>query len=197
MANNEQSHQLFEPKAVISETEADEALVQQCLGGNQRAFGKLVERYEKKLYNVSFRVTNDSEEAMDATQTAFVKAYQKLHTFDPSYRFFSWIYRILLNESLTLVNKRKRFEPLETDVVLKGKGPEENYSDAETSWRVGEAIMELKMDYRIVIVLKHFHDMSYKEMSDITGVPEKTVKSRLFTARQQLKEILSSKGISG
>lgn len=179
----------------------DEALVRSCLEGDKRAFETLVAKYEKTLYNAAYRVVNDAEDAMDATQTAFVKAYEKLNTFDPAYRFFSWIYRILLNEALTIVNKRKRFDQWDSEVIAQvrspRRNPEQTFDITEIDDHLQHAMMELKTDYRIVIVLKHFQDFSYREMSELIGIPEKTVKSRLFTARQQLKDILSKRGIVG
>ena len=177
----------------------DHVLVESCLSGDRKAFELLVQRYEKKLYNVAYRITSDPEDAMDATQSTFVKAYEKLDTFDPKYKFFSWVYRILLNESLTMVHRKKRFEPWESDVVddrsAAALNPAETLDETETDNQIQNAMRNLKPDYRVVIVLKHFHGMSYREMAEITGVPEKTVKSRLFTARQQLKEILVKQGI--
>lgn len=173
----------------------DARLVHACLTGDRRAFGELVQKYEKKLYNVAYRVVNDSEDAMDATQAAFVKAYEKLDSFDPSYKFFSWLYRILLNESLTLVNKRKRFEQLDANLPVREKDPEQQFDALETNNHVQAALMHLKVEYRTVIVLKHFQGLSYREIGAILDVPEKTVKSRLFTARCQLRDILSKRGV--
>lgn len=177
----------------------DSVLVENCLSGDRKAFELLVQKYEKKLYNVAYRIVGDPEDAMDATQSTFVKAFEKLHTFDPKYRFFSWVYRILLNESLTMVHQKKRFEPWESDVVdgrsASSPSPSETFDETEINQQIQKAMRVLKPDYRVVIVLKHFHGMSYREMAEITGVPEKTVKSRLFTARQQLKDILEEQGI--
>ena len=89
-------------------------IVEACLAGERKAFEVLVDRYEKKLYNAAYRVLGDSEDAMEATQSAFVKAYERLGTFDTSQRFFPWMYRILVNESLNIVNRRKRFEELDS-----------------------------------------------------------------------------------
>ena len=155
----------------------------------------LVERYDKKLFNTSYRMVNDYEDAMDATQTTFVKAYEKLHTFNPSYRFFSWIYRILLNESLNLLHQRKRFDQLDSDIILRTKNPEDDYKEREAGRHIQAALMDMKPDYRVLIVLKHFQDLSYDEISGVTGIPTKTVKSRLFTARRQLRELLLRRGI--
>ncbi len=181
------------------QTDRDYVQVESCLSGDGKAFELLVQRYEKKLYNVAYRITGDPEDAMDGTQSTFVKAFEKLHTFDPKYRFFSWIYRILLNESLTMVHRKKKFEPWESDVVnrqaLPSANPSETFDETETDQQIQDAMKTMNPDHRVVIVLKHFHGMSYREMAEIVGVPEKTVKSRLFTARQQLKEILVKQGI--
>ena len=176
-------------------TDRDASLVEACLAGDRKAYAMLMDRYERKLFNAAYRVVDDYEDAMDATQSAFVKAYQNLQSFDPSRRFFSWIYRILLNESLNIVKARKRFDTLDDSLAVKSKNPEERYGDQDTGRSVQSALMDLKTDHRVVIVLKHYQDMSYREMSEVVGVPEKTIKSRLFSARQQLKDILLRKGI--
>jgi RNA polymerase sigma-70 factor (ECF subfamily) len=172
----------------------DARIVEACLAGDGKAFRMLMDCYEKKLFNAAYRVLDDHEDAMDATQAAFVKAYENLHTFDTSRRFFSWIYRILLNESLNILKARRRFDSLSDTVPVTTKSPEERYGDEETGQRVHSALKDLKTDHRIVIVLKHYQGLSYREMSEIVGVPEKTVKSRLFSARRQLKDILLRKG---
>lgn len=172
-------------------------IVEACLAGERKAFEVLVDRYEKKLYNAAYRVLGDAEDAKEATQSAFVKAYERLATFDTSQRFFPWMYRILVNESLNIVSRRKRFEELDSNVPVPGRNPEERYGDQEIARLLQTAMRELKPDYRIVVALRHYQGFSYEEISDILRVPEKTVKSRLFTARQQLREILQRKGIVG
>ena len=172
-------------------------IVQACLAGERKAFEVLVDRYEKKLFNAAYRILGDTEDAMDATQSAFVKAYEKLNTFDTSCRFFPWMYRILINESLNIVNYRKRHQELDSNIPLPGKSPEEKFRDRELGRHLQAALKALKPDYRIVVALRHYQSFSYQEIAEILQIPEKTVKSRLFTARQQLKEILQSKGIVG
>jgi RNA polymerase sigma-70 factor (ECF subfamily) len=176
-------------------SEPDARIVEACLEGDRKAYRVLMDRYEKKLFNAAYRVVGNYEDAADATQAAFVKAYEHLRTFDPSRKFFSWIYRILLNESLNIVKQRERFGEFSDDIAAKTEDPEEHYADSETGRRIQSAIMHLKTDYRVVIVLKHFQGLSYREMSDVVGIPEKTIKSRLFSARRQLKDILLRKGI--
>lgn len=191
------SHQLLDSSPVFESSDRDEMFVEACLAGERKAFEVLVDRYEKKLYNAAYRVLNDPEDAVEATQSAFVKAYERLGTFDTSQRFFPWMYRILVNESLNIINRRKRFEELDSTIPVPGRNPEEKYGDQEIARHLQAAMRELPPDYRVVIALRHYQGFSYEEIGEIRGVPEKTVKSRLFTARQRLRGILERKGIIG
>jgi RNA polymerase sigma-70 factor (ECF subfamily) len=176
---------------------SDKELVKECLDGNQRAFGSLVDRYQKVVFNVAYRMLNDYDAAEDITQTVFIKGYERLDSFNPKYRFFSWLYRIAINESLNHINQHKRLTELSPDMVSRDKTPDEIYSDTELSLKMGEALMELAPDYRTAIVLRHFRNLSYKEMSEILQIAEKTVKSRLFTGRQLLRKVLVARGMVG
>lgn len=167
--------------------DTDIILVRHCLNGNNRAFESIVDKYEKPVFNAALRIINNYQDAEDVTQSAFVKAFEKLTTFNPRYKFFSWLYRIVVNESLNFVSQRKRLVELNTDLVSREKTAEEAYDDIETSQQVQVALMDLKVEHRVVIVLKHFQELSYTEISQILDISEKTVKSRLFTAREQLR----------
>ena len=172
----------------------DESLVRQCVGGDRRAFEALVQKYQKPMFNTALRIINDYEDAADVTQAAFVKAYERLKQFDRRYRFYSWLYRITVNESLTFVNGRQRFERLADGHVSPEKSPDELLSEDDTTRRVQQALMSLRPEHRVVIVLSHFRELSYREMSDVLGISEKKVKSRLYTARQELKTVLVKEG---
>jgi RNA polymerase sigma-70 factor (ECF subfamily) len=173
----------------------DRELVAATLAGDQFAFDELVERYQGKIYNLALGVTGNSEDAMDATQGAFLKVYQNLSRFDPAHRLFSWIYRISLNEALNIVNRRRRFSPLDPELASGAAGPEERSCGRETGRAIRETLVELKPDLRVTVVLRHLHGLSYSEMSDVIGVPAKTVKSRLFAARRELRQKLLAKGL--
>ena len=168
----------------------DLELVQQCLLGNQKAFESIVDKYQKPVFNVAYRILNDTYEAEDITQTVFIKAFDNLPKFNQRYKLFSWLYRIAINEALNLQNSHKRNESLNERMVSRERTPEDILFHKQTNQAVNEAINKLKSDYRTVIILKHFQDCSYSQISEILSIPEKTVKSRLFTARQQLKDIL-------
>lgn len=175
----------------------DAARVQDCLQGDPQAFVALVERYEKPVYNVALRMLRNREDARDVTQTAFLKAYQSLSSYDPQFRFYSWIYRIAINESLNALRLRRREAgPVDERHAANDPGPDEML-EAEGEWRqVLEAVDALKPDYRAVVVLKYFAGQSYQDMAVTLGIDEKTVKSRLFSARQLLKDQLAGPGVA-
>jgi len=175
----------------------DETLVADCLSGDGTAFDMLVGRYEKLVFNVARRMVGDVEDARDIAQTVFMKAFESLNSFDPRFRFRSWLTRITINESLNHRNARRGTEPLDERWASPERGPAELASGAEHSRAVDAALGTLQPEYRAVIVLRHFLECSYREMAAVLQIPEKTVKSRLFTARQLLKEALVREGALG
>jgi RNA polymerase sigma-70 factor (ECF subfamily) len=173
----------------------DLQMVRQCLGGDSGAFSLLVEKYQGIVYNVALRMAKDSEDAEDIAQAAFVKAYEKLRTYNEGFRFYSWLYRITVNEALNFLDRQKRFTRLESGAVDPGQDLEAASEARETSERIQESLMEMKPDHRAVLILRHFEELSYEEIGFILDIPVKRVKSRLFGARQVLRDILVKKGI--
>lgn len=167
----------------------DLALVRQSLTGQPEAFGMLVTRYQKVMYTVALRMLGNPEDARETTQDAFVKAYQRLATFDPSYRFYSWLYRILVNECLNVNRHRRPEEPIGDDVAG-ASNPFDTTMAAERRQQIEAALLQLTPEYRAVVVLRHFAGQSYTEIAEALAIPEKTVKSRLYSARQRLGELL-------
>jgi RNA polymerase sigma-70 factor, ECF subfamily len=167
--------------------------VARCLKGDASAFEPLVARYERPLFAVALRLVANYEDARDVTQNVFIRAYEHLGSFDPQRRFFSWIYRIAVNESLNLRRTRRPQEALGTWIQVHG-GQAEAVEAEETHARVEQALSRLTEEYREVVVLRYFGELSYEEISHAIGVPEKTVKSRLFSARQRLAALLAGDG---
>ena len=163
--------------------------VARCLKGDASAFEPLVARYERPLFAVALRLVANYEDARDVTQNVFIRAYEHLDSFDPERRFFSWIYRIAVNESLNLRRARRPQEVLGTSIQVEG-GQTAAVEAGETTARVEQALAQLSEEYREVVVLRYFAELSYEEISHAIGVPEKTVKSRLFSARQRLAGLL-------
>ncbi len=163
----------------------DQEAIARCLRGDTAAFAGLVERYERVLFSVALRMLGDAEDARDATQDAFVKVFQRLGDYRPEHRFFSWIYRILTNECLNTLRARRPQEPDVPDVAIAG-GVLQALELEERRRAVQAAINALPRDYRDVLILRHFAELSYDEVAETLAIPVKTVKSRLYTARQQL-----------
>ena len=168
----------------------DVKLIHRCLQGEWKAFEKIVERYQKPLFNIALKITNRKDEAQDVAQAAFIKAYENLPSFDQKRKFFSWLYRIAINEALNVRNSRKLSNELSEEISSQEQEPDEIVHELQRNQTLEHAVSELSVDYRIVITLRHFQNLSYHEISDVLQVPEKTVKSRLFTARQQLRDML-------
>ena len=166
--------------------EQDRALVRRYLEGQRDAASGLVDRYQKRLFNVALRMLDNAQDAEDVTQTVFLNAFLKLRTYDPRYRFFSWVYRLTVNESLNVLKRRKRTVSLEEEPGIPASGAAIDRV-AEVQDRVGKALMGLKPDDRAVVVLKHFVFFSYEEIADVLEIPVRTVKSRLYTARERLR----------
>jgi RNA polymerase sigma-70 factor (ECF subfamily) len=173
----------------------DRELVQRCMSGDTKAFDELVGRYQKTMFNVALRMTGDFDAAEEVTQEAFVKAYERLPTFNPKYKFYSWVYRILVNGALDHLEHTRKHARLSDQMASGEPGPEETEEreDAEAILRTG--LLELDVKQRAVLVLRHFEELTYEEIGAILGISEKKVKSRLFSARLQLRTVLVKKGL--
>lgn len=167
-------------------------LVIACLEGDPTAFPELVDRYQVQIFNAAYRITGNQADAQDVAQTVFLKVYERLEQFDPKYRFFSWIYKIAVNEALNVVAKRRPNGASERDPADSSATPEREAHGREIGLAIHRALLELKPAHRVVIVLRHLRGLSYGEMSEVVEVPVKTVKSRLFEARRELRRILGT-----
>lgn len=171
----------------------DKELVQDCRNGNRAAFATLVARYQRPVYNAAYRVLGNPDDAADTAQAVFLKVAERLDDYDPQYKFFSWLYRIAVNESLNLLRRNGREQPIDEETDLPGlesANPEWQLSEVQVSRRVQSALMRMKADDRIVITLRHFSECSYREIAVILDLDEKTVKSRLFEARGRMRGLL-------
>lgn len=183
--------------------DADEQLVARAQRGDMTAFERLVDHYERKIYNLAYRLTGNHEDAGDMAQEAFIRVYQSLPNFRGESAFATWLFKIASNACLDELRRRKRQpvssldEPVELDdgetprqFADVGDGPEQAVERRELQRAVHESIMALPEEYRIVLVLRDLHDLSYNEIVELTGLTLGTVKSRLNRARAQLKEKL-------
>jgi RNA polymerase sigma-70 factor, ECF subfamily len=169
------------------------AVVKRCVGGDSEAFGLLVERYQRPIFTAIFHMVGNYEDACELTQQAFMKAFEHIRSFDPSRKFFSWMYRIAMNETINHVRSRRHFETLDRE-DLPGFPRSQPFEAVETNRAVRQAVLSLTPEHRAVVVLRHLLECSYRETSEVLNLPEKTVKSRLFEARQQLRLTLAPAG---
>ena len=168
----------------------DNKLISNTLNGNIESFGKLVEKYQEKMLNLALQITHDKDAAKDMAQTTFIKSYQNLKHFNTSKKFFSWIYRITLNESLNYKRHSQYSEKISEDVNENNTSSQEDIERQEISTSVHNAINTLDDKYKSLIILKHFQELSYEEIAEITELPIGKVKSRLYIARENLRNIL-------
>jgi RNA polymerase sigma-70 factor (ECF subfamily) len=162
--------------------------------GDRRAFEQLLARYERPVFNAAFRILHHRDDAADVTQTAFLRAYEHLDRYDPAQRFFSWLYRIAINEAMDLGAKRKPDLAVLDALADPGEGPDGQAAGAQSDARLQRALMALSVDQRALVVLKHVQDFSYEQIAEILDCPVKTVKSRLFSARRALRDRLLAQG---
>lgn len=180
--------------------DADHRLIDATLAGDQAAYGELVGLHQDRLRNTLLRFTGSAEEAEDVAQEAFVQAYLKLESFQRSSRFYTWLYRIAFN--LAVSKGRKRRPRVSLNAVQEAGGPEPTATaptpespllENERAELLHAAIGELAEDHRQVLVLREFEGLDYQQIAEVLSTPIGTVRSRLFRARAQLKELLQER----
>ena len=176
--------------------EQDAALVGRCLKGEWEVFGELVRRHEHALYNGALRIVGDPDDAKDIVQAVFVKAYEKLSLYDPNRKFFSWIYRMMVNASLNWMESKGRLTNLDPGMPCNKPSPEAELLQNEEGRQIEDALEQLKPELRLAVVLKYFGELSYEELAYVLDLPAKTVKSRLYEARRALAAIMSQSGVT-
>jgi RNA polymerase sigma-70 factor (ECF subfamily) len=189
------------PQIATTAADKDDAqLVVASQGGDQDAFAQLVQRHQRRVFNLVFRMLQQYEEANEVTQETFLAAWQGLPSFRGDARFSTWLYRIAYNCCLKQLEQRKRDKALQTAIqeehVLDYADKEERASTAleirDFQNLVREHLSMLPAKYRIVLVLRHLQEMTYEEMAEILTMPIGTIKTHLFRARNLLKERLEA-----
>lgn len=172
------------------------ALVMDARKGNRKAMDTLVRQLERPVYNAAYRMLGNRDEALDVTQTTFLKVFENIERFDTNRRLFSWTYRIAINEAIDQLKRLQRTGPLDDSAHSDDPTPQDSTAALQLSDEVQATLMELHEDHRAVIVLRYFSECSYQDISMILRLPEETVKSRLFSARKQMKAKLQQHGVS-
>ena len=180
--------------------ENEPLLVQRTLAGDEQAFGELVHRFERDVFNLAYRMLNERTAAEDAAQEAFLRAYANLERYDPARSFKTWILSITSNHCIDRLRRRRLVwlsledEPLMPHPALTSDipGPEEAALTNERNLLVQGLLDDLNPEYRLAVVLRYWYDLSYAEIAQMLDTTESAVKSRLFRARQALAENLDA-----
>ncbi len=179
----------------------DRALVARVLEGDRDRFTELVKRYEKRVVNYVYRITHRYEEAHDLTQEIFVKVFMALDRYDPKYQFSTWLFRIAQNSAIDALRKKSIAEvplakpagdeePKDREFADTGVSPYRALKNKQLAAAIDLAVLDLPPDYRELIRLRHFAELSYEEIASMKRLPLGTVKNKLFRARNMLKESL-------
>lgn len=195
--------------STLSSAWAEADLIDQCRRGDTEAFSTLVLRYQDRIYNVIARMVGRSADAEELTQDTFLKAFEKLHLFRGTSRFYTWVFRIATNQALSYRRRGSKVKFIsmhasdneerpavgETQTAAlasrRTPSPEAAAMAQETAQRIDQALLELDEEFRVVVVLRDIETMDYTQIADVLDVPVGTVKSRLHRGRCMLKEKLS------
>ena len=169
----------------------DHDVIRRVLAGTTEAYRYLVKKYQGPVYNLLIRMGNDKDDAKELTQDVFVRAYEYLPRFRFRHKFFSWVYRIAIHASLAHLQKKQRYMHL-PDKDIADEGSWHDHKDNRDHIRL--AVSRLHDDHKVVVLLKYFEEMSYKDIACALDLPERTIRSRLYEARQKLKTVLETSG---
>ncbi len=162
--------------------------------GDRKAFGHLIEAYQRPVFNLTYRMLGEAEEAADATQEAFLRAYTRLYQYNPEHKFSTWLFSIANHHCIDRLRKRRATvvpiddSPLVFTLESETPRPDEQLLAKERSRELQALLNQLEPDYRTPLILRYWHEYSYQEIADTMQISLAAVKSRLFRARQKLAE---------
>ncbi len=188
-------------------TATDQDLVARAAAGSERAYRELLERYQRPVFSLVYRMVRDREQAEDLAQETFVKVFNHLQRYDPKYKFSSWIFKIASNLTIDTLRRKELVtvslqgsrhattadeeEATRITVESRDANPEEHLEAKELGEEIEQAIGTLRAEYRTAILLRHVEGRPYEEIAEIMGVPLGTVKTYIHRARGELRESLA------
>ena len=179
------------------EPPSDRALVLRTRRGEIQSYGELINRYERTVFNICYRLLGERRDAQDMTQEAFLRGFLNLTSFDEERPFGPWIYKITNNLCLNAIQHRN-VTPPESDPEITSlptspqDSPESILAQTEHAEAIRQAILGLPAHYRVVLEMRHYQSLSYKEIAQALQIPLTDVKSHLYRARKRLAEILNT-----
>jgi RNA polymerase sigma-70 factor (ECF subfamily) len=185
----------------------DKQLVGLCRRGDERAARELVERFQRPVFSIVYRMVRDRERAEDLTQETFVRTFNNLDRYDSSYKFSSWLFKIAYNLTVDHLRKKElrtisihgspdavtadQQEATSVTIESAEEAPDVRLESLELAGQLEDAIGQLRAEYRTAILLRHVEGRAYEEIAEIMDIPLGTVKTYIFRARRQLREDLS------
>lgn len=181
---------------------SEEQIIRELKKSNTKVFSQLVDLYKNRIFSMAYKYTNDYNEAQDLAQEVFIKVYKQIHGFKGNSKLSTWIFRISVNTCLDWKRKNSRvkltsFEAIDplhnciyTNNVNDNEIPEDKVINIENHKEIHKMIHNMPDIYKNVIIMYHFNDMSYEQISEALNVPKKTVETRLYRARRALKNQL-------
>jgi RNA polymerase sigma-70 factor (ECF subfamily) len=185
----------------------DHDLVARARKGSEAAYSELLDRYQRPVFSLVYRMVRDRERAEDIAQEAFVKAFNNIHRFDPTFKFSSWLFKIANNAAIDALRKKElqtvsldgsrnastpdEVEATRITAESRDANPEEAFEAKELGTELEEAIGALRVEYRTAVVLRHVEGRPYEEIAEIMNVPLGTVKTYIHRARSELRRSLA------
>lgn len=173
----------------------EQVWVQEAMAGDQQAFSKLVEAYQRPVYNLTYRMLGNPQEAEDAAQETFLRAYSKLKQYNPKHKFSTWVFSIANNHCIDRLRKRRAtYVSIDDNPVLQNlesdsPRPEREATRSEQARELQKLLENLEPEYRTPLILRYWEELSYEEIAQSMDLTVSAVKSRLFRARKQMADI--------
>ena len=182
----------------------EEKIVKQLKSGDFSNYDKIVDSYKNRVFGMAYKFTNDYDETQDLAQEVFLKIYRQIKNFREESKLSTWIYRISVNTCLDWKKKKNRIKSINfsnmvneenrhqnIDIKDESLLPDEIILKGEDQKQVHELIYELSDKYKTVLIMYHFNEMSYSDISTALNIPQRTVETRLYRARRMLKDKIS------
>jgi RNA polymerase sigma-70 factor (ECF subfamily) len=175
------------------QTQDEARLISRSLDGNQQAYTELVNRYKNALYHHCFAIVHREDQAEDIAQEAFIAAYYKLGSYNPQYRFSTWLFKIATNKALNSLKQSAREVAADDELIATIASTQPGPQQVAEQSELHEAINKLEPRYRAIISLYYWRGLSYQEIAIVLGVPEGSVKGWMSRAKTHLRKELSCK----
>ena len=178
--------------------EQEEVWINEAQAGNKQSFSRLVEAYQRPVFNLTYRMLGTSEEAEDAAQETFLRAYSRLKQYDPNHKFSTWLFSIANHHCIDRLRKRRKVivsiddNPVLQNLQHETPEPEERVIDAEQAHQLQALLTQLEPEYRTPLILRYWEEYSYEEIAEAMELTVSAVKSRLFRARKQMADLYAT-----